>query len=144
MIRVGTAGWHYDDWNGVVYPDRRPRGFDPLQEMTRLFDTIEVNVTFYRTPHASMARSWEERAEWNDRFRFTVKLPRSFTHARGQQASDGAHGASADDDEARFREAIDPLREAGRLGAVLIQFPQSFHAAEPEAAYLEGILERFG
>src|SRR5204863_5087054 len=52
-VRVGTAGWSYQDWNGVVYPRPRPRGFDPLVMMSELFDTIEINATFYRTPAPS-------------------------------------------------------------------------------------------
>ena len=37
MIRVGTAGWDYEDWNGVVYPPHRPRGFDPLAAIAEIF-----------------------------------------------------------------------------------------------------------
>ncbi len=80
MIRVGTAGWHYDDWNGVVYPKPRPRAFDPLTALGEIFDTIEINATFYRTPAPSAAEGWAARIAGNERFRFTAKLPQVFTH----------------------------------------------------------------
>src|SRR4029077_173556 len=49
-IRVGTAGWAYEDWNAIVYPERPGRGFDRLGLMASLFDTNEINSTFYRIP----------------------------------------------------------------------------------------------
>jgi len=49
-IRVGTAGWAYEDWNSIVYPERPGRGFDRLGLMASLFDTNEINSTFYRIP----------------------------------------------------------------------------------------------
>jgi len=134
LIRVGTAGWHYDDWNGVVYPRPRPRGFDALTALALIFGAIEVNVTFYRTPDPSMVASWVERTAANERFRFTVKLPRSFTH---EPAPDNEH------EEQLFRDSIAPLMDAKRLGAVLIQFPQSFHRTPEAEAYLEDLLTRF-
>ena len=134
MIRIGTAGWDYEDWKGFVYPRPRPRGFDPLALMTRLFDTLEVNVTFYRIPAPSMAASWVARSAGNDRFRFTVKLPGLFTHERAQESAAK---------EQAFREAIAPLSEAGRLGAILAQFPQSFHADDAGRLYLDRLLDRF-
>ena len=80
MIRVGTAGWHYEDWNGTVYPRPRPRGFDPLETLSHLFDAIEINVTFYRVPDPSMTRTWVRRVASNPDFRFTAKLFRDLTH----------------------------------------------------------------
>src|SRR5712691_2526234 len=135
MIRVGTAGWHYEDWNGIVYPRPRPRGFDPLRHLAEHFDTIEVNATFYRIPSPSMVASWVHRTRENERFRFTVKLPRTFTHERT--------GDAGEEEEALFRDCVAPLIDSERLGAVLVQFPQSFHATPEATAYLETILDRF-
>src|SRR2546426_948535 len=58
LIRVGTAGWSYPDWEGLVYPSPRPRGFDPLHFLSGLFDVIEINSTFYRPAERGMAASW--------------------------------------------------------------------------------------
>jgi uncharacterized protein YecE (DUF72 family) len=118
MIRFGVAGWDYKDWYGPVYPITKPKGFDPLAYLAKYFDTIEVNSTFYRPPAPKSARRWAERVQHNERFRFTAKLYRRFTHER---------------DEAWTPEEVDevnngfaPLVESGRLGCVLVQFPWSF------------------
>jgi len=132
-IRVGTAGWSYEDWNGIVYPGKAPRGFDRLGEMAALFDANEVNSTFYRIPDARQTKDWARRVSHNPRFRFTAKLFRGFTHER--QAGDA--------DERAFRAAMEPLAREGRLGAVLIQFPFSFHDGADHRRELDALLRRF-
>jgi uncharacterized protein YecE (DUF72 family) len=82
LIRIGTAGWSYEDWNAIVYPERPPRGFDRLSLMASLFDTNEINSTFYRIPPPSMSANWARKVEHNPRFLFTAKLHRGFTHER--------------------------------------------------------------
>ncbi len=64
-IRVGTSGWSYPSgrgtWNGVFYPPRGARGFRPGDELAYYadhFDTVEVNVTFYRPPVAATTARW--------------------------------------------------------------------------------------
>ncbi|HEV8611454.1 MAG TPA: DUF72 domain-containing protein [Thermoanaerobaculia bacterium] len=131
-VRVGTAGWMYKDWEGIVYPPPR-RGFDRLGFMASLFDADEINSTFYRIPPASMARDWARRVAHNPRFLFTAKLYRGFTH-------DG--NATAEDEKA-VRDAMDALASAERLGAVLVQVPMSFRATEENRATLERIFGRF-
>jgi uncharacterized protein YecE (DUF72 family) len=131
-VRVGPAGWSYEDWVGIVYPARPPRGFDRLTAIASLFDTVEVNSTFYRIPPVSQTESWPERVAGNARFAFTAKLFRGFTHERD------AGGA----EEQAFRDALAPLEDSHRLGAVLIQFPFSFHATAPNRAYLTDLLDR--
>jgi uncharacterized protein YecE (DUF72 family) len=70
MLRVGPAGWSYQDWNGVVYPAPPPRGFDPLGYLADYFDTIEINSTFYRPCAAATARDWVARVAGHERFSF--------------------------------------------------------------------------
>jgi uncharacterized protein YecE (DUF72 family) len=133
VIRVGPAGWSYEDWKGIVYPERPPRGFDRLSLLASLFDTIEINSTFYRIPDARMTRDWSARVAGNPRFAFTAKLFRGFTHER-----------KAGDAEARaYEAAMAPLASAGLLGAVLVQFPISFHGTPAHRSYLDGVLGRF-
>ena len=50
MIRIGPAGWSYKDWEGVVYPMPKPKGFHEATYLAQYFDTIEINSTFYRPP----------------------------------------------------------------------------------------------
>jgi uncharacterized protein YecE (DUF72 family) len=135
-IRVGPAGWHYDDWAGVVYPDPNPRGFDPLRYLAGYFDTVELNNTFYRPPVEKTARSWIRRVEDRADFRFTAKLYRRFTHQRKEAWT------QAEVDEVRAGMA--PMLEAGRLGALLLQFPWSFRRTDENREWLEDLAEAFG
>ena len=131
-IRVGTAGWMYKDWEGIVYPPPR-RDFDRLGFMASLFDTNEINSTFYRIPPVSMARDWARRVSHNDRFLFTAKLYRGFTHDGNATAGDAKS----------VGDAMGALASAERLGAVLVQVPMSFRASEENRAILERIFKRF-
>lgn len=131
-IRVGTAGWMYEDWEGIVYPPPR-RGFDRLALMASLFDTNEVNSTFYRIPPPSMTRDWARRVAHSPKFLFTAKLYRGFTHERNATVGD-AKGV---------RMAMEPLAVAGRLGCLLVQVPMSFHATPDNRDVLRGIFETF-
>ena len=133
-IRIGPAGWSYKDWEGVVYPRKPGAKFDPLAYLARYFDTIEINSTFYRPPAASSAEAWAKRVVHNRAFRFTAKLHRVFTHERGKATLE---------DEKEFRAGIDPLAEAGRLGALLLQFPWSFKNTDEERLYLMHLIDRF-
>ena len=133
MIRVGTAGWSYDDWNGIVYPEKPGRGFDQLGLMASLFDTNEINSTFYRIPDARMTAGWARRVAHNPRFAFTAKLFRGFTHERKAGPAE----------EKEYALAIEPLAAAGRLGCVLAQFPFSFRNSEENRDYLDGLLAKF-
>ncbi len=118
MTRIGVAGWDYPDWNGVVYPHRRSRGFDRLAHIARYVDTVEINSTFYRPVAPRVAESWVRRTADRPAFRFTAKSHRSWTH---EPDADLEPCVSA------TLEGLEPLRDAGKLGAVLVQFPQSFH-----------------
>ena len=133
-ILIGPAGWSYADWRGRVYPESAGSRFDTLALLAKYFDTVEINSSFYHPPTPETARSWLRRIAHNPQFVFTAKLYRTFTHERGQ--------ASADD-EKTFREGIDPLVEAGKLGAVLVQFPWSFKNDREERSYLTELAERF-
>ena len=88
MTRIGPAGWAYKDWWGVVYPAKKPRGFSEISYLAQYFDTIEINVTFYRPIHAEDRASWLQKIEPYPRFRFTAKLWRGFTHERNATAAD--------------------------------------------------------
>jgi uncharacterized protein YecE (DUF72 family) len=133
-IRVGPAGWSYDDWKGIVYPRNAGSKFDQLAYLASYFDTIEINSSYYRPPTAYMARSWVRRTEHNPDFRFTAKLFKRFTHERGKATAA---------DETAFRSGIAPLASAGKLGALLLQFPWSFKNTEANLEYLEGLLKQF-
>lgn len=123
-VLVGPAGWSYADWEGVVYPPGAPRSFDRLAWIARHFDAVEVNSTFYRIPDPASPEKWLRSIEPRSPFLFAVKAWQGFTHAE-EDASFGSHAAA-------FLRAVEPLRAAGRLGAVLLQFP--FYFTDTEAA----------
>jgi len=133
VVRIGTAGWSYEDWKGVVYPARTAGEFHPLGLLASWFDLVEVNVTFYRTIPAGTARTWLERVEGRPDFRFTAKLLRDFTH--GDEWSVAAVDA--------FREGLRPLHEAGRLMALLLQFPWSLERSGEAERRVETLLDLF-
>jgi uncharacterized protein YecE (DUF72 family) len=144
MVHIGTSGWNYPagrgTWNGIFYPSRRPRGFDELAYYAEHFDTVEVNSTFYRMPEAPMSEGWIARTPPD--FLFSVKLFQKFTHPDMYLER---HGVKDWDlsrvDLDLFRGGIEPIAAAGRLAAVLLQFPPSFHAEPDMRGYLDWLLD---
>jgi uncharacterized protein YecE (DUF72 family) len=120
-VFIGPAGWSYKDWEGKVYPQPAPPGFDPLVYLAQVFPVIEVNSTFYRPPSARMSESWAKRTP--ESFVFTVKAWERFSHDKEP---------FTEADARLFQEGIAPLLEAGKLGAVLLQFPWFFRNGEKE------------
>jgi len=134
MIYFGTAGWSYPDWEGIVYPKPRPKGFDPLEYLSGWVDVIEINSSFYAPPSEKNCRSWLSRVADRPDFVFTLKLWRRFTHER--------EPFGAEETEP-FRLAAAILAERQRLGAVLAQFPMSFHHTEENRAWLDQVFTVF-
>jgi uncharacterized protein YecE (DUF72 family) len=151
-IRIGTSGWNYPSgkgtWNGIFYPvppgrrTRKPGGFDELRFYAEHFNTVEINSTFYGVPAAATVRGWAERTP--EDFEFSLKLYQKFTHpgmfhkATGEDPSNLGH-KDVDD----FRAAIDPIASAGKLGALLAQFPASFKNDPDARGYVEWLLQQF-
>ena len=119
QVFVGPAGWSYKDWEGIVYPHPAPAGFDPLAYLAQFFPVIEVNSSFYRPPTAKMSETWAARTP--DAFVFTVKAWERFTHDKER---------FTEADARLFQEGIAPLLGAGKLGALLLQFPWFFRDDE--------------
>ena len=132
-IRVGVAGWSYADWRGYVYPQRKAKGFHEAEYLAQFFDTIEINTSFYGPIRPEHAKLWLEKVAANARFVFTAKLLQKFTHDLTATAAD----------EKEVRAGFDVLRAAEKLGAVLLQFPFSFHRTKDNSVYLEKLLKRF-
>ncbi len=142
-IRIGPAGWSYPDWSGYVYPSRRPKDFHEAAYLAQFFDTIEINTSFYSPMQPGHAHQWLDRVAANPRFLFTAKLWQKFTHdAIIATPGPGATVATAEDERV-VRAGFDVLRNAGKLGAVLLQFPFSFHRSAETTAYLTTLLKRF-
>jgi uncharacterized protein YecE (DUF72 family) len=131
VIRVGVAGWDYPDWNGIVYPHGTGRG-DRLAYLARFVDVVEINSTFYRPATPRVAAAWVRRTASRRRFRFTAKTHRSWTHDPASDLTSAVSESLA---------GLHPLREAGVLGALLVQFPHRFHRTPESVRRLDRILD---
>ena len=124
---VGTSGWQYKDWRGVLYPDGVPMRLW-LEEYAARFATVEINNAFYRLPTREIFESWRERTPPD--FVVALKASRYLTHIK------------------RLRDPAEPVdrllsHAAGlgdRLGPVLLQLPPTLHA---DPALLDECLGRF-
>lgn len=79
MAWIGTSGWSYDHWDGVLYPPGTPPA-RRLELYTQEFDTVELNASYYRWPRDATFASWRNRLPAG--FRMSVKGPRGLTHAK--------------------------------------------------------------
>jgi uncharacterized protein YecE (DUF72 family) len=114
-VRVGCSGWNYPHWRERVYPKGLPQR-RWLEYYATLFDTVEVNNTFYRLPKRTSVAGWVERTPAE--FVFAVKASRYLTHLK--RLTDLDRGIE------RFYESIEPLFASSKLGPVLWQLPGNF------------------
>jgi len=146
-IRIGTAGWSYKDWDGILYPPEVTRKkVHPVEFLARFFDVIEINTSFYGHIRPELGRLWSRKAAAvNPNFLFTAKLHRSFTHSplAVMEPTSAASIRPNDQDERLAREGLDSLAAEGKLGALLIQFPVSFKNTSLNREYLEQLLRQF-
>ena len=123
MIRVGCSGWSYDHWRGRIYPDDSSTE-TWLERYAEIFDTVEVNATFYRLPTKAAVARWASATPAG--FCFAVKASRYLTHVR--RLRELPEGVS------RLAERIEPLIASGKLGPLLWQLPATFHRDEERLA----------
>lgn len=128
MIRMGTSGFSYQDWVGPVYPESLQK-WQWLGYYADRFNTVELNVSYYRLPTTKMSKGWVDRTP--DDFLFTLKAHKSITHDR------------TDPDFDAFLESLAPINEAGKLACILAQFPYSFHPTKENQDYLLRMREGF-
>jgi uncharacterized protein YecE (DUF72 family) len=149
-IFVGTCGYSYpgeppNGWSGVFYPEAGKRRLDELAFYATFFDSVEINSTFYRPSTAEMARGWLKKTPPN--FVFAIKAWQKFTHGTKLGAGSGRSNESWEhfdnSDVTRFAEGIQPLHEAGRLGALLFQYPAGFVRDSANLERLEATLTAF-
>jgi uncharacterized protein YecE (DUF72 family) len=114
-LRIGCSGWNYGHWRERVYP----KGLPPkrwLEHYAGLFDTVEINNTFYRLPTVSAVQGWIDQSPPG--FLFAVKSSRYLTHLKRLTDLDAGL--------ARFYERIEPLVRSPKMGPVLWQLPPNF------------------
>ena len=114
-VHIGCSGWNYRDWRGAFYPEKLPaRRW--LEHYATVFDTVELNNTFYRLPTEAAVKGWVEHSPRG--FRFAVKASRYMTHIKRLREM-STRGR-------RFFDAIKPLADTPKMGPVLWQLPASF------------------
>jgi uncharacterized protein YecE (DUF72 family) len=113
-VRIGCSGWNYAHWRDLIYQGLPVRRW--LEHYATLFDTVEVNNTFYRLPLKSSVARWVEQTPPD--FLFAVKMSRYITHVK--RLTDLGAGIR------RFYERIEPLVQSPKLGPVLWQLPGTF------------------
>lgn len=126
-LRIGCQGWSYPEWIGVFYPPgARQEHYLPFY--ARVFDTVELDTTFYHPPRPSVARSWARHTP--DDFVFAAKVPRAITHEAGL--------AGVAERLDAFARSLDPLGE--KLGPLLVQLPAAFRRTDETARTLDAFL----
>lgn len=126
---IGTSGWAYPHWRNVLYPEDAPsrQWFDFY---ARVFDTVELNSTFYRLPRSSTVRHWHDQAPPG--FRFAIKASRRITHQH--------HLHDCAEILQTFFDTIRPL--GAHMGPVLYQLPPSLQADLERLATFTALLPK--
>jgi uncharacterized protein YecE (DUF72 family) len=123
-VRIGCSGWNYPHWRERVYPKGVPQR-RWLEHYATLFDTVEVNHTFYRLPKRESVAAWVEQTPPG--FLFAVKASRFLTHMK--RLTDMGRGVE------RFYERIEPLAASPKMGPVLWQLPETFRRDDERLAF---------
>jgi uncharacterized protein YecE (DUF72 family) len=109
---IGCSGWSYTSWEGPFYPSGT-ENFRWLNYYSHVFDYVEIDSSFYKTPSLQMVKNWAMKTPKN--FKFTAKFPKVITHDKRLK--------EVDDELERFFDAMDPLEN--KTLALLIQLPPS-------------------
>jgi uncharacterized protein YecE (DUF72 family) len=159
LVRVGTCSWADELLTKYWYPPSERTAEARLRYYAERFDTVEVNSTYYRLPAAQMAERWAERTP--DGFTMHVKAFASMTRhpVKPDAVPPELRDDAPVDEKGRvdrmprefrgeffrlFREALEPLRSAGKLGGILMQFPPYFVFRDRSLEYLEWAREQPG
>jgi uncharacterized protein YecE (DUF72 family) len=139
VIRVGTAGWSYADWAGVVHPRVPGADFHPLRHLARYVECVEVVATATSFPAREAVQGWLRVLSGAPELAFTAVLHRDFTHReRADSREELERQARA------FLAALEPLTLARRLAALLVSMPRTFQHGAHEVRKLGSLHALFG
>ena len=116
VTRLGTSGWSHKEWEGIFYPKNER---NKLEFYSKIFRTVEIDSTFYSYPTKAMMQACARLTP--DDFVFSARVPKLVTHDRGLGVRAGAC-----EELMRFLHDLRPLEDAGKLGPLIFQLPQSF------------------
>jgi uncharacterized protein YecE (DUF72 family) len=115
VVRIGTSGWSHREWEGVFYPRE---GGDKLAYYSKVFNTAEIDSTFYEYPKKAMIQACARIPP--DDFVFSAVVPKLITHDKRLDVQEGAGR-----DFMHFLRDLRPLEDSGKLGPIIFQLPQS-------------------
>ncbi len=129
---IGTSGFSYPEWiDSGFYPEKTKSGH-MLELYSQAFSVVELNYTWYQMARAEVMDRMLRRVDKRKKFWFTAKLTRTMTHEISDNWAKHAR---------EYLQGIMPLLTAGRLLAILIQFPTSFHRTRKNRHYLARLLD---
>ncbi|MFH1368003.1 MAG: DUF72 domain-containing protein [Elusimicrobiota bacterium] len=144
MIRIGTSGFSFADWRGTAYPENlQPKEALEYYQREFGFDCVEINSTYYTLVSAKSFEGMEKKT--GPGFEFVVKGYRGITHDPFDSRL-GDRKPSFDlarQNMDKFIYSLQPLKDKGKLGAVLLQFPVFFTPAEQSKDYMFECREKF-
>ncbi len=146
QIYVGTAGWSYKDWDGIVYPAQIKKSQHPVEYMARYLDVLEINTSFYGHIKPEWGKLWCKMARGvNPGFQFTAKLNRAFTHSPVAvvESTSAETIRATPEDEQMAKDGLESIAMEGMLGAVLVQFPISYKNTYANREYVDTVIEKF-
>lgn len=133
MIRCGTSGWAHPDWDTIVFPRIKPRGFHPLEFLSHHFDFLEIDTANGRLPRPELSRVWLKMTAHKPEFVFTAVLAEPFTTAK-QLEPEAVQ---------RYKEGLWPLLLANKIGCLLMRFPWSFRFNKENRDFLIAMRRTF-
>jgi len=111
-LHLGTSGWTYEHWKNVFYPPEISKAHW-FEHFSSIFDTVELNASFYRIPTVKTVEGWDRRSPEN--FRFAVKMSRLVTHVKKLR--------NCEHELEWFFSVFEPLQK--KIGIFLVQLPPS-------------------
>ena len=135
---IGTSGFSFEDWRGTVYPEHLKKAdWLSYYEHELMFNTLEVNFTYYTLPSPRTMEGMSRKT--SESFLFVVKAFRGMTHEFKKNSSTAQKKLFGE-----FLHGLNPLITAGKLGAVLAQFPYSFYPTRDNLNYLQRFRDLIG
>ena len=128
QYHIGCSGFYNTDWKGTLYPEDS-QNKDFLRLYSKVYNTVEINSTFYRKPTTKTLQKWNDETP-ND-FKFFIKIPKVISHA--------GYSVSKSEELSDFCKYINEHLGI-KLAGFLIQFPPSFHCNENSIKWLTDTL----
>ncbi|MBN1384326.1 MAG: DUF72 domain-containing protein [Elusimicrobia bacterium] len=144
MLKLGTSGFSYPDWKGTVYPKKlQPKDALTYYEQELGFDCVEINSAYYNIVSSNIFDSMAKKTGRN--FEFVVKAYKGITHDLfDYRLKEKPSVDKVKTDIDKFVHSLSPLKESGKLGCVLLQFPVFFQPSSRNNDYILECKECFG